>query len=327
MAMKKVLQKANMLAKYEYVRMEELVSMAEAYFSINMPCVPLIIEIEEEETKLIPAFRWKGLRTFEEFMKRWKDTPLSKRLKAVGLALITGEVSNTTVLDIDNLIRFSEKTGIEIEKLKHETLAQETKNKGLHLFFQYEKDLPSIQDREKGFDIKNDNSLVNICPTRIYYIDLMGQTKKRNYTWLNYKKPIKMPEKLKKFLLQYRKERPEAIKQENKNKSICFDELLAEEIGNLYRQGLIEGFTHIDCSLMAGLIESGYAEEEIHKLWEIIYKEEYDERLTSYMMRRNQSLERKIGIGTLFKKLKEIGRGDIIRRMKNEDSYLLRTEH
>lgn len=323
MAMKKVLQKANMLAKHEHIRTEELVNMAEAYFNINMPCVPLIIEIEEEETKLIPAFRWKGLRSFEEFMKRWKETPLSKRLKTVGLAIITGEISNTTVLDIDNLIKFSEKTGIEIEKLKYETLAQETKNKGLHLFFQYEKEIPSIQDKEKGFDIKNDNSLVNISPTRIYYIDLMGQIKKRSYTWLNYKKPIKMPKELKKFLLQYKKEKPKPIKQENKNKSIYLDETIAEKIGELYRKGLIEGFTHIDCSLMAGLTESGYTEEEIHKLWEIIYKEEYSERLTSYMIRRNQNLERKIGIGTLFKKLKEIGKEDIIKRMKNEDRNLL----
>lgn len=109
----------------------------------------------------------------------------------LNVGLNGGKISNSTLIDIDTT-----EIPEELKKYIGETLTSNT-NKGHHLVYLYEADLPSIDLRDTPcklpIEIRNDGGFQTV----IYPSVVEGKERK----W-NDKEPIKMPEELKKWLLE-----------------------------------------------------------------------------------------------------------------------------
>lgn len=108
----------------------------------------------------------------------------------LNVGLLNGKNSNNTLIDIDTT-----EIPEELKKFIGETLTSNT-NKGHHLVYLYESDLPSIDLRDTPcklpIEVRNDGGFQTI----IYPSVVEGKERK----W-NDKEPVKMPEELKKWLL------------------------------------------------------------------------------------------------------------------------------
>ncbi len=137
------------------------------YYSINFICTPLRGKIP--------------------ILKKWNEldhTPDYNVFKNKNIGVLTGKVSKITILDIDY-----NDNGMKTWKLltslypKIITPICITPNKGLHIYFKYNKNISSssrlkIDNKRIGFDILNDGRQAVIPPST----DLVNHKK---YKWLN----------------------------------------------------------------------------------------------------------------------------------------------
>jgi len=121
--------------------------------------------------------------------KEHKDKEEWKKWLADGLniGVKTGKCSGITVIDIDTKDKNSEL----VKQLSSiPTLIQET-NKGFHLFFQYEEDLPKTRIDKFKIDLQNNGAQVVIFPSVI-------NNYQRNF--IDLRPIVKMPDKFKELL-------------------------------------------------------------------------------------------------------------------------------
>jgi len=164
--------------------------------------VDVVTSIDEEKAKLIfqryEEFEWslvpivkngkrpaeKGWTNITHYdVSEWEDWVFKKGLN---IGVRTGQVSNITVVDVDQ-----KPIPKEVKELLPENcLIQETKN-GFHIFFQYENDLPKTRIDELKIDIENDGGQVVIYPS-------ITDNYKRKF--LDNNDIVKMPDKLKELL-------------------------------------------------------------------------------------------------------------------------------
>lgn len=81
------------------------------------------------------------------------------------IAVITGAISQITVIDIDDENKFSKFYNFNGLIEKANTIVKSPK--GYHFWFKYDSQLETSQIRDFGFDIKNDNAIINVPPSRI----------------------------------------------------------------------------------------------------------------------------------------------------------------
>lgn len=137
---------------------------------------------------------------------QWKEWLVA----GYNFGLHNGEISNATLIDID-----TKNVPEELQKYLGETLTQNS-NKGYHLVYLYEKDLPSIDFRDTPCKLPVEIRNSQGWQTVIYPSIVEGKER----TW-NDKEPIKMPEELKKWLLDR-----VVVKEETKTpEAILSDEL------------------------------------------------------------------------------------------------------
>jgi len=106
--------------------------------------------------------------------RKWID-------EGFNIGVKTGKISGITVVDIDQEALHKE--------FQIDTLTQKT-NKGWHLFFKYEEDLPKTRIISLNTDIENDGGQVVIYPSKI---DKVSRS-------FNDKEIIKMPEDIKEYI-------------------------------------------------------------------------------------------------------------------------------
>jgi len=102
---------------------------------------------------------------------RWRENPsIKEQLKVLpnpkGLAIRTGEDSNITCIDIDDLTSFEE-LDEKYNLLEHAKMIVETHN-GLHLYYDYTPDLKQTQQASIKIDIRSDGGLLFFPPTPSY---------------------------------------------------------------------------------------------------------------------------------------------------------------
>jgi len=149
-----------------------------------------IIPVGQDKRPLIP---------WSEFQKR---KPLNAELlewfsqNTANIAIVTGKISNLTVVDCDTLGAIEKFESMLPENF--ECPIVETPRGGRHYYFDYTPDLYSRNRADDGIDIKSEGGYVLAPPSR---------TEKGVYAWhsvLNLKEidPPPMPEEIKKFFAQ-----------------------------------------------------------------------------------------------------------------------------
>jgi energy-coupling factor transporter ATP-binding protein EcfA2 len=149
-----------------------------------------VIPVGHDKRPLIP---------WSEFQKR---KPLNAELlewfsqNAANIAIVTGKISNLTVVDCDTLGAIEKFESMLPENF--ECPIVETPRGGRHYYFDYTPDLYSRNRADDGIDIKSEGGYVLAPPSR---------TEKGVYAWhsiLNLKEiePPPMPEEIKKFFAQ-----------------------------------------------------------------------------------------------------------------------------
>jgi hypothetical protein len=132
----------------------------------------------------------------ENYDKGWQKNGIRDPLqweswvkaKTGNLAVLTGKISNLTMIDIDTF-----DLPECFQKIIHDTFSEKSRS-GWHIGFAYESDLPSTQQKENKFEIKNDKLKVTIYPSivggkqRILVCD---------------KQPMKMPDDVKEYLISH----------------------------------------------------------------------------------------------------------------------------
>jgi hypothetical protein len=128
---------------------------------------------EGKETKKLPfdkGFSWKVIDedNYEEYFDESHKT----------FFIITGELSNITVVDIDKEEIYDDLIS-KYEELEN-CMTMQTK-KGYHIYFKYNKQLPTTTNINnlEGIDIRNDGGCVIAPPTK--YKLLNGETTKYKY--------------------------------------------------------------------------------------------------------------------------------------------------
>ena len=149
--------------------MNKYVKMANDLASIGIESVFLQSFSRDENGKKTVKFA-KGIP--------WKtNMSIKEQLKVVpkpgGLALRTGEASNITCIDIDDLENFNE-IDEQFNLLHHAKMIVETYN-GLHLYYDYTPDLKQTQQAGLKIDIRSDGGLLFFPPTQSYsFVDYEG---------------------------------------------------------------------------------------------------------------------------------------------------------
>lgn len=206
-------------------------------------------EIEKKLKDGIVSFSFKGIKTYihenGEIKKKavglpdWKEINSSNCLtydKGTAHAILTGEISNLTVLDFDD------KDGYDNFILQNEDLKRrktiKTK-KGFHIYFKYNPEFKTGTDAFKDIknvDIRNDGGIVYCNPTQykmpngdiVKYEDLGGEIEEIPSHILNYLKEEKKVKKEKKKI--------SIIKMNNTVNNISKN----EEIEELLNYGLLD---------------------------------------------------------------------------------------
>ena len=123
----------------------------------------------------------------------------------------TGKVSNITVLDIDD------KVPSVLEKYLDLTLTQKT-NKGYHIFFKYDSELPNSRIIENKIDIQNDGAQVVIAPS------VVEQIRRK----INFRNIIPFPKEVKEWIKSKVKKTSKVSKKE-----VNIEDLKNLNIGNV----------------------------------------------------------------------------------------------
>ncbi len=144
-----------------------------------------LVPVEANSKRANIESEWQ--KKIHKSIEEWRDWLES----GINVGLNCGEVSNTTLIDID-----SKEIPEELKKFVGETLTQNT-NKGYHLVYLYDADLPSIDLRDTSCKLPIEIRSSGGFQTVIYPSIVEGKER----TW-NDKEPIKIPEELKKWLLE-----------------------------------------------------------------------------------------------------------------------------
>jgi hypothetical protein len=315
---------------------EELFEFAKTYFTeLGWITIPVAITYNPERKKFDkkPLVQWKqakDVKTLEEleelWLKVWKGK-IRDELDLNGLALVCGEVSGITVIDIDDIELFKRQTGLKVNDLMQKTLTQRSISGGLHLFFQHKEGIVSRTYPNLGFDVRNDNSLIVLYPSCAIkpnenYKPQVGKKGDLESLWgndseieivgyefLNTLPPAVLPKEFEKFLVKRQKR---VLKEEKEIEKqvlpVPFEDIkgVIPEIRELYEKGYLNGWEDIDASLVGALVQLGYSDERIHEILEEIYQEEYDERLTQYVIDRARAIPNAKGLGSFIYKLRQI---------------------
>lgn len=122
------------------------------------------------------------------FQNNWQNFSLEKSYyneKYNGLAMLTGEINNVVIIDVDNVEHWKQFLA-ENNKKEPKTVKVISGSGGVHYYFQYDKKLAEIKSKDHCFgkdydiDIKTNGGCI-ICPPTSYY----NENKKEivNYVW------------------------------------------------------------------------------------------------------------------------------------------------
>lgn len=292
-------------------------------------CIPFVIEKEGTKYSKKPLGRWGELKegkvSLEEY---WNSLSSKESLLTTGIGVICGKASGITVVDIDDPQKFEETTGLKIEELAKTTLAVKTISGGYHLYYRYEKDLPTKTFQGSGFDIRNDGGLAVIPPSFCFeeppkeVVEALGLSVDVNgpkYEWLNSLEPAEFPKKLKEFV------KVDNTKLETKNlKKVSNPRYLSEadikELSELFVPIWREGFRNSLTIFLLGLLyKNGIVKENAEKLIDrittIAGDEEKKQRLAQVRYQYEVYLPRKSleeikgwkGITEVLEELKSVG--------------------
>jgi len=115
-----------------------------------------IIPIGENKRPLIAWKKYQTELPTEQDIELWFKEP-EKMGKAPNIGLITGKISNVTVVDVEN--------GGNANDLP-ETLISKTGGGGFHYFFKYQKDIGNLVRVRELTDIRNDGGYVILPPSK-----------------------------------------------------------------------------------------------------------------------------------------------------------------
>ncbi|RMH07270.1 MAG: hypothetical protein D6699_01650, partial [Aquificota bacterium] len=143
------------------------------------------------------------------------------------------------------------------------------------------------------------------------------------YAWLKEGETKPLPDWLKQKLKlsELSKEHAQALEREREHKPLHVvgkwtdDELseIAQRLRSLWLQGAITGYD-VDIEGIGALIDLGLTDEQIHKVIEGVFEQEYDSRRTQYMIGRTRDIKENDGqyrgVGSLIYRLKQIENED-----------------
>lgn len=129
----------------------------------------------EEKKKPVGMPNWKDIN-----LQNFKDYCIPNRY---GLAILTGELSNISVIDFDNIESYNQMLMDYPELSKYKTIRTK---KGVHIYCQYDKNIKTTTQALRNYadvDIRNDNAIVFAPPTKYklqngefcYYTDMGGE--------------------------------------------------------------------------------------------------------------------------------------------------------
>ncbi len=136
-----------------------------------------------------------------------KDHTVVPEYINLNTCLLTGEINNLTIMDIDttdNGMKYYK--DLDMKEINTPTVI--TSSGGIHLYFKYNSNIPSMnrlidEDGNKiGIDIKNNKSIVIAPPSKVN--NKIYKFKKNKS--FNEVRPIKMPKWLENFILDHIKE-------------------------------------------------------------------------------------------------------------------------
>jgi ABC-type cobalt transport system substrate-binding protein len=236
------------------------------------------IELEQIWEKAVADRKYLGRRELGITTRKLKIEE-----KATAIALLTGQKSGVSVLDIDDPKKFREKLEIseeQWEELIKTNLVVKTPSGGLHIYFVYEPKLKTTTSQGYGFDIRNDGGLVIIPPSRL------PDEKQPAYEVINDENLKEVPEYLLKKLIQVLKKtvslKPKKNSQISASKGLSEGQI--KEIVDLFVPIWKPGHRHnLTLYLTGTLYKSGIpletAREIIKKIVQIAGDEEEEHRL------------------------------------------------
>ena len=116
-----------------------------------------VIPVGSDKRPLIEWTKYQKELPEEDQVKKWWD-----KQSPPNLAIVTGKLSNLTVIDTD-----SDEATKKIQEMIPESLevpVQSSPRGGRHFFFQYQPDLTSKRI-EKDIDIKTEGGLITVAPS------------------------------------------------------------------------------------------------------------------------------------------------------------------
>ena len=153
--------------------------------------------------------------------------------KGYNVAIRTGKTNNLTVVDLD-IHKEGFKFDFDIDELCKTTYYQKSASGGIHLFYQYDKDIKQGQNGKIQVDTRNDENGYILFDGSSFY---NTKTKKRGYyKGLNELYPSKIPQDVKQFLLDngYDNSKVEIKEKKNIDSNITLKDMEITKDKNLY---------------------------------------------------------------------------------------------
>lgn len=132
-----------------------LVGVAKCYLRSGLSVIPI------HPNSKVPKIPWNKYKV--ELMSL--DSTRDFFVEGENIAVVTGKVSDITIIDVDDEDKFSKFYNFN-RLIEHTNTIVKTP-KGYHFWFKYDSQLRTSQNRDFGFDIKNDNSLITVPPSQI----------------------------------------------------------------------------------------------------------------------------------------------------------------
>jgi P4 family phage/plasmid primase-like protien len=187
------------------------------------------IEIKQKQNK---KNIWKKDIKFPQNWTKITLTNASINKSHNGLALLTGEINNIIIIDIDNIEHWNDFLSINKQQ-EPDTVSVKSGSGGVHYYFKYNKELENITSKDHCFgkdydiDIKTNGGCV-IAPPSTYHNKNME--KDVSYIWnksiFDYE-PSEMPDWIQNLLL-------------NKKKNTKLDENIKDDIKNNIKEKITE---------------------------------------------------------------------------------------
>lgn len=273
------------------------------------------IVLDDKNVKNVSLPRWKEI-TKENYLNYVDE-------KQQGFAIITGKMSNITVMDFDvkNNECSYEQVINDYPELK-DCLTVKTQSGGYHLYFEYDESIKTTtkaSDKYAHIDIRNDDAIVYAPPTEVQKNNILVS----QYKLLGGKK-MKMPEKLKQELKQFKEveKAPTKITKEKKTTTTTTTTTKKENPNNRLKkiENIVKEILKIDDKYfdsyekwaMLGFVINNETDgsSEGEELFDEISKlsEKYDDKQTVRKQYYNakKGTEKKVKISTLYSYLQEL---------------------